>query len=306
MSRGEARLGALSVAWDVPDALPGATGGLEHLPATTRSDDVATFPWIVDRGPVGIAPERYAAFYGPVRLVFEPFDAVRVWSPSADLRVTPKGLRGRAEGPCALAASIALHVVAAHGGLAHAHAAVVCLDGATLLMPGGSGSGKTSAALAVARGGGVLVCDDAAYVDVDRVVWPVRRPPHVSDTTLAAHPDLDVLGAVFDGSVSKFRARLPDPRDAPPARIDAVVLPTIDRGARTSIEPVEAAAVFATLLGSSALAVVPGAPHRDAMIDILADLAAVPAARLVAGPDALLDPLVIARALRAWLATRPR
>ncbi|WP_236605474.1 hypothetical protein [Sandaracinus amylolyticus] len=295
----------MSVAWDVPDEPAGASGGLEHLGAAVGREGIAVYPWVVERGAIPRAPARYAAFYGPARLVLEP-DAVIVWSPHAELRVTPHGLQGRVDGPSGLPAAIALHVVAAHAGLVHTHAAVVHLDGATVLLPGGSGSGKTSAALAVARGGGVLACDDAAYVDAHRVAWPIRRPPHVSDETRAAHPDLEALGPVLDGSVAKTRVRAPSPGPASPSRVDAIVIPSIERGARTRVEPVEPAAVFATLLGSSALAVVPGTPHRDAMIDILADLATLPAARLVAGPDALEDPLVVPQLLRAWLATRPR
>lgn len=298
MSRGEARLGPLSVAWEVPDDLPDATGGLEHLPSIAGASIRAT--WLVRGSAPGPPPDHYAAFYGAARLALGP-DAVRVWSPAGDFVVRSNEVSGGASGPCSVAASLALHALAAGAGLAHVHAALVRLGGRIVLAPGGSGAGKTSMALAVGRHGGELLADDAVYVESDGTAWPIRRDPRVTATTLAAHAGVSVLGTVDDGVLPKLRVRAPTAGPAMPAAIDAIVIPTIEPSGPTRVERIDAAAVFPVLLGSSALAVVEGTPRREGMIDLLAALAAIPAARLLAGPDALADPARIPRAIEAWL-----
>ena len=299
MTHGEAALGALVVRWQVPDAFPDAAGGLQYL-AAQRGDAAQRVTWRIDVGSPGPAPTRYDAFFGAVRLVLDGA-RVRLWAPHGELEIGPQSMRGVVDGPSARLAAGGPPAPAAHAGLAHQHAAVVRLDGRTLVLPGGSGSGKTSAALAIARAGGELLTDDVAYVGADHVVWPVRRPPHVAQPTLDAHAGLDVLGPVLDGVLPKLRVRVPHEGPAAPAPIDAIVLPQLDASARTHVERVEPVGVFPVLLGCSALAVVPGTPHREAMIDVLASLAELPAVRLLAGPDALADPSAIARVLREWL-----
>lgn len=295
--RGEARLGPVCVDWAVPDGLLEAAGGLDALAADPGGLPVT---WRVERGPSAPRPARHDAFYGPSLVVAHAAE-IRVWSPRADLRTTAGGVSGYASEPCALEASLALHALAAHAGLAHVHAALVRLDGRTILAPGGTGAGKTSTALAVGRHGGELLADDAVYVDSDGVAWPVRRPPHVTDTTLRAHPGIEVLGPVRDGALAKNRIRAPIAEPAAPRSIDAIILPSIDPLGFTRVERVEPAVVFPALVGTSALLPLDGLPRREELLDILATLAAVPAARLLAGPDALLDPARIPAVLSAWL-----
>lgn len=252
--------------------------------------------WTVRGGEPGPAPSRYDAFFGQVRLAIQKGSS-RVWSPSAELEITANEVCGVASGPCALPAAIALHVLAAYAGLAHLHAAVVRVAGTVLIAPGGSGSGKTSLALSV----GELLTDDQSYLDDALTVWPVRRPPHAAQATARAHRDLEILGPVIEGALPKVRLAARERGPAAPARIDAIVVPTIDAGARTRIEPIEAAAVFPVLIGASALAPIERSPHRERILDRLARLAELPASRLIAGPDALEEPDRIARAIEEWI-----
>lgn len=299
MPRGEASLGPLAVAWEVPDAFPDAAGGLQYL--AERGGTRAT--WSVREGQPGAAPSRFDAFYGPVKVDFTHPSGVRVWSPGAELLVREGCVEGVASGHTALPATIALHALAAHAGLAHLHAALVSIDGWNVLAPGGSGAGKTSFALAIGRHGGELLSDDLVYVDGELVAWPVRRPAHVTSTTLAAHAELSVLGPVVEGVLEKVRVQLPIRGPAALVLVDAILVPSLDPVGPTRVTPIHGVDAFPVLVGSSALAVVEGSPRREAILDLLATLAERPAARLVAGRDALEDPSVISTEVRRWLAT---
>jgi hypothetical protein len=293
--RGLASLGDLVVAWEIPSDHPDAAGGLEHLPLTGIPAASAT--WSLRSGPSGPRPSRFDAFYGETLLSFAP-DHAHVWSPTAELHVEPDEVYGTVSGPCILPTAVALHTLAAFHGVLHVHAALVTLDGRTYLLPGASGAGKTSAALAVGRHGGELLADDAVYVDAELRAWGVRRPPHVTSRTLAAHPGLVDLGPVADGVLDKRRVASPTPGPAPARTIDAVLAPELDPNGATHLAPLDPANAFARLLASSMVTMVEGSPLRDSLLDRLAELAALPVSRLVAGPDALEDPSRLVGSLR--------
>lgn len=296
MIRRRTALGSLVVAWELPPDHPDASGGLEHLaPATTPT---ASATWSMRSGGSGPQPSHFDAFYGETLLTLGP-EAAHVWSPTAELRVRPDAVCGTVSGACILPAAVALHVLAAFHGLLHLHAALFTLDGRTYLVPGASGAGKTSAALAVGRHGGELLADDAVYVDSNLRAWGVRRPPHVTSRTLAAHPGLHDLGAVADGVLDKRRVAPPTSGPAPSYPIDAVLAPELAPDGATHLAPLDPANAFARMLASSMVTVVEGSPRRDLLLDRLAELAGLPVARLVAGPDALEDPRRLVDILRA-------
>lgn len=295
MIRGLASLGDLVVAWEVPFDHPHAAGGLEHLPLTGIPAASAT--WSLRAGPSGPRPSRFDAFYGETLLSLAP-DHAHVWSPTAELHVEPDEVHGNVSGPCILPTAVALHTLAAFHGLLHLHAALFTLDGRTYVLPGASGAGKTSAALAVGRHGGELLADDAVYVDAELRAWGVRRPPHVTARTFVAHPGLVDLGPVADGVLDKRRVAPPTPGPALARVVDTVLAPELDPTDTTHLAPIDPANAFARLLASSMITMVEGSPHRDLLLDRLAELAGLPGSRLIAGPDALEDPSRLVETLR--------
>lgn len=298
MLRGEAQLDDLVVTWAVPISRPEAAGGLEYLPSCDGERVSRTVEFVVEEGTTTPDDGRYDAFFGDVRVRIAR-DRVTVYGDGARFEVSARGVLGTVGARATLAATVAVHALAAHHALVHVHAAVFRLGERTFLAPGGSGSGKTSLALAMARAGGELLTDDLTYVAPDGRAWPVRRPPHVTSTTLAAHGDLEVLGPVRDGLLPKTLVRAPTPGPASPSLVDFVVVPVIDSGP-TRIEPLDGGAVFPILLASSAFAMLDASPERDAQLDTLARLAELPAARLLAGPDALAEPRRLADVVRRW------
>ena len=306
MRSGDARLGGARVRWSVPEGAPGAAGGLEHLghPAVEAhaalvGDEVE---WsVVEGSPETPSNAAHDAFFGEVRLrCATDAAATRVWSSAATFDVRAERVLGVVHGPAervALPASIALHVLAAHHGLAHLHAAVVSFRGRTVVLPGGTGSGKTSAVLAFRASGSEVRSDDACYVDLDGEVWPLPRPLHVAARTLRAHPRLEVVGHVYEGTTKAQVAGAVPARG--PTPIDALVFPTLRSGGSTRVEPMDGASAWTALLGSSALAVLPRSPGHAARLALLARLASRPAFRLEAGEDALEDPRLIPAALDA-------
>jgi hypothetical protein len=125
----------------------------------------------------------------------------------------------------------------------------------------------------------------------------------VTSTTLAAHAELSVLGPVVEGALEKVRVQLAVAGPAAPVSVDAILIPSLDPVGPTRVTPIDGVDAFPVLVGSSALAVVEGSPRREAILDLLATLAERPAARLVAGRDALADPRVISTEVRRWLET---
>ena len=86
-------------------------------------------------------------------------------------------------------------------------------------------------------------------------------------------------------------------------RVDAILFPSLEEAAATRVTPIEGVEAFPRMIASSAIAIVEKSPRRDEMLDTLAALAERPAARLIAGRDALHDPRVLAAEVRRWLRT---
>lgn len=75
------------------------------------------------------------------------------------------------------------------------HAGVVSVDDKLLLLPARSGSGKTSAVVALLRAGGLYFSDDYALVDADGLVWPYPRPLGIRNRGVVTATDADALDA---------------------------------------------------------------------------------------------------------------
>jgi hypothetical protein len=297
-SSGSSQLSELVVEWSIPFSASAMAGGLEYLPAPTERASSSTATWLVEEGPPRrpAGGDAFDAFYGDTRVRFAASSA-RVWSPVAAFDVTPHAVSGQASGNDPLAAAIALHSLAAWHGVLAIHAAAFTIDGSTYLLPGPSGAGKTTTSLAVASSGGQLLADDIVYVDAACAAWGIRRPPHATSVTRRAFSSFEDIGPVMDGRLQKRRLKLPYLRVAP-TTIDVVLIPELDRTTRTHVEHIDSANVFAALLASSLVTLVNASPRRDALLDRLVQLAELPAARLVSGPDMMHSPRTVTDAIR--------
>jgi hypothetical protein len=145
--------------------------------------------------------------------------------------------------------------------------------------------------------------DDAVYVEAasgsGEQAWPIPRPAHVATATMAAHPGLVAVGHVDEGG-RKSIVPLVGAQHTGPLPVRALLFPSI--AAESGITQIEPADVFSMLLGSSGLAMLERAPRRDALLDVLASLGEVRAARWSLGRDALSDPARAGAAALEWLA----
>ncbi|MCC6214048.1 MAG: hypothetical protein IT376_04220 [Polyangiaceae bacterium] len=191
-------------------------------------------------------------------------------------------------------------------GVFHLHAA--CLQagrGTVVLVPGGSGAGKTTLALALRAAGLTLASDDATFVSRRegslRVSgWP--RAPHLGAATWGAfRHTLAPLGDVQDGPRPKRAVAFPGPAlgALAPARV-ALLFPTLAEG-QTSARVCSAEDTLLALLEPSALVALPGDPEASrAHLALLGHLAATARSHRVAvGRDLLAGPAAAgARLLR--------
>jgi hypothetical protein len=84
------------------------------------------------------------------------------------------------------------------GGVVDLHAAVVVKNGSAMVLPGGTGVGKTTLAISLAREGWTYYSDDRAPLDVESGrVFPYPRPPG-----LKGRSQLET--GVFDGLVLRW------------------------------------------------------------------------------------------------------
>lgn len=193
--------------------------------------------------------------------------------------------------------AVALAVALRSHRLYHLHAATLrAPGGATVLVPGGGGAGKTTLTLALAARGFAPVGDDLCFLRREGdapVLVPVPRAFHVAERTARAFPELAPLlgGAVPSGKRELDpRRAFPGPRPAALPAPAAVLFPRVAAG-ETAVAPRAPEAAFEALLESSALVVVDGLPGAREHLALLGDL--VRGARsldVLLGEDLLADP----------------
>lgn len=200
---------------------------------------------------------------------------------------------------------IALALALRPARLFHMHAAGLALpSGASALVVGGSGAGKTTTTLALLEAGARYLGDDALFLAKRHAGEGVRaaafpRAFHLAPATLSAFPRLGRLAGAVGGRRDK---RPLDPRAAfPGRRLDALPLdpgrvvalfPTVTGEASTEIVPMPRAEAFGLFLASSAALVIEGLAGRDENLAVLsALLAASRCFELRLGRDALADPV---------------
>lgn len=194
-------------------------------------------------------------------------------------------------------------------GLYHLHAAALgSPGGATVLVPGEGGAGKTTLALALATAGFTPACDDLCFLARGAdgpVVVPVPRAFHVAARTAAAFPDLAPhLGAPVPSgkrAVDPLRALGVAGAAALP-RPAALLFPAVGAAPRTVLSPRAPEETFDALLAASALVTVDGMPGAREHLGLLGAL--VRSARALdvrLGEDVLRDPGRVAAAVAAAL-----
>lgn len=127
--------------------------------------------------------------------------------------------------------------------LLHMHGAALATSEASLLLPGTSGIGKTTFALALALRGLRLLSDDVVFIHTDSWrVEPFPRSFHIHDDALPRLVPLglrytpeDHIGAYLCASVLGPWDRTP----GPPLRY--VLFPRLDPGGPLALEPITAA-----------------------------------------------------------------
>lgn len=212
-------------------------------------------------------------------------------------------VRGSAATTLEIALALALRLF----GRFHLHAAaVVHPKGHSMLLVGSSGSGKTTATIALLEAGFCYLSDDAlilaARPDIQISAFP--RHFHVGPRTAATFPRLQPIMQEAPGYRDK---RSLDPRIAFPGQAKPfctaprlVLYPTIDPAEVTTIEPISKAEGLGHLITSSAGLVIDGAaqkPEHLALLSRLANEASHYALHL--GSDLLCNPRGFADAIAA-------
>lgn len=173
-------------------------------------------------------------------------------------------------------------------GLFPLHAATVSADGRGLLLPGTSGAGKTTLAVALARAGWEFGGDDMVFLHHEPDGLVARAFPDevdVTDRTATMFPELtSLLARPRDPEWPKRALRLEDHVKCTPAlvcRPAAVAFPTI--ATRTALQPMDAGDALVELL-PNVLLTEPASSQRH--VDVLSELVrTVPCFRLSVGAD---------------------
>jgi hypothetical protein len=234
---------------------------------------------------------------------------VRLAGPEGGVRGTVDLARGRAtvgvpgaapfaveeqnDVACALTVAAALLLGRAGGALLHA-GAVVAPDGRAWLLAGDSHSGKSTACANLIRAGWDWLADDQVVVRGDpaggvRVEgWP--RPFSLDEGFAAGRP-LGRRAPLDPGGLGPGRRRAGAP-------LGGVLLPRVEAGGATRLEPAHPAETLGALIRQSPwlLADRHAAP---AVLALLSTIARAPGFRLFAGLDSYADPPLLRRRVAA-------
>lgn len=139
----------------------------------------------------------------------------------------------------------------------HVHAAAVSLGGQAVVIPGPSGAGKTTLALALAMAGWTYLSDEVAAIGAGGdVVSPYPRPLALEAGSWALFPGVEALWPPdVPALVTDLRLVLPaslgggePPAPAPPV---AFVFPEVVAGASTSLAPLPRAEALERLVAAT-------------------------------------------------------
>lgn len=177
-------------------------------------------------------------------------------------------------------------------GLFELHASAVIAGQRAVVVVGDCGSGKTTTALALLASGGHYLGDDRILLQDGEPVGLRSYPRefHVDDRTARA------FGLAVDSRAERVEGKFEvEPWLAAPERHVSgwngevsLLFPRIGDQSATHLTAITRAEAFGRLLGSSALAFVDGARHREAQLAVLKKLAdRATALELVLGRDVM-------------------
>lgn len=238
-------------------------------------------------------------FWNRASRVYLPFDG----SPIEALIAPPS--REVIPGSTAEMLHIALSLALRREGLFHLHAAaVVHPSGASIVIAGGSGAGKTTTTIALIEAGCAYLSDDALFLrradqraeDAALELLAFPREFHVGPATLGAFPRLAGLAQARVGHPSKLGV---DPRQAFPDRSrltcpppSIVLFPSVTSSATTETTPLSRADALGQLIASSAAIFMGDIPGRAENIAALRSLVgSADAFELRLGSDFLQSPV---------------
>jgi hypothetical protein len=203
---------------------------------------------------------------------------------------------------------IALSLALREEGLHHLHAAaLVRPEGASIVIVGGSGAGKTTATIALIEAGYAFLGDDALLVEESREgprLCAFPRPFHVGPRTLAAFPRLAPHARARASAVAADKRDLDPDLAFPGKRLPTcaaprlVLHPRVEPDLPTELSPLPKSDALGNLLASSGGLVIDGPSDKKAHLALLGAL--VNGARhldLRLGVDLLHDPSILARAV---------
>jgi hypothetical protein len=162
------------------------------------------------------------------------------------------------------------------------------------LLAGQSGSGKSTTVLTLLRGGARWWSDDACLLQGTGsgvALWPMARPFHLTDTTLAQFPELGpAIGprVVTTGKHSvRVDAVFGSPESAPVTSPVLLVLPGVHDGPTVAV-PISQSDGLLELVQSGVWVHVPGIPRQTEQLSAMAELVGqCTVVRLLLGRDAL-------------------
>lgn len=250
-------------------------------------------------------------------------EGLALWDGASLLRISDDGLRiDAAVHPSSIARPfhfgsvtvlMALFLALRHHGYFHLHAAGLAPgDGSIWLVPGESGTGKSTLALALLDAGAGWLSDDALLLrrgatgGVEALGW--TRKVRLTEQTARAFPALrDALEACPPESARHWeldpRSAFPGPglgRAAGPFRL---LFPAFAQAPESRLEPLGAAEALGRTLHACSWVAAEGLPRGQEQLDLLADLCSqAPSHALFVGNRILSEPRAVAAELRALLA----
>jgi hypothetical protein len=155
------------------------------------------------------------------------------------------------------------------------HAGAVRLNGTGILLPGESGSGKSTTVASLVMSGAQFYSDEIAVVGKDLLVRPFPRVMGLKEGGWTAicnwFPESAralTINPAGEAPVRYVRPPQPPGPGTEPLKVDCIVLPAREPGGEAALRPVPATVAIATLVTQSLDLKVKGKPAFDALVEM--------------------------------------